>query len=67
MTATAQNALVFHQSAFDYSKILEPNHRKVEAHYITDLGALFSDDCLNVLPFIQNETVDTFFADPPLT
>ena len=65
MTATAQKALVFHQSAFDYSKVMKPKHRKVEPRYITDLGALFSDDCLNVLPLIRNETVDTIFADPP--
>jgi len=31
----------------------------------TPLGALFSDDCLNVLPAIESETVDTVFADPP--
>jgi site-specific DNA-methyltransferase (adenine-specific) len=33
--------------------------------YASDLGALFSGDCLTVLPFIRNEVVDTVFADPP--
>jgi site-specific DNA-methyltransferase (adenine-specific) len=33
--------------------------------YSTGLGALFSADCLKVLPFIKDETVDTVFADPP--
>ncbi|MEK7466475.1 MAG: site-specific DNA-methyltransferase [Planctomycetota bacterium] len=33
--------------------------------YSTDLGALFAGDCLNVLPMIRDEVVDTVFADPP--
>lgn len=33
--------------------------------YSTELGALFFADCLKVLPFIKDETVDTVFADPP--
>jgi len=33
--------------------------------YTTELGVLFSGDCLSVLPDIQDETVDTVFADPP--
>lgn len=33
--------------------------------YATELGALFSGDCLGVLPHIRSETVDTVFADPP--
>ena len=37
----------------------------VEAFYTTNRGALFDDDCLKVLPFIQEEVIDTIFADPP--
>ena len=33
--------------------------------YISELGKLFSDDCLDVLPSIEDETIDTVFADPP--
>ena len=31
----------------------------------TPLGKLYRDDCLNVLPHIEAETVHTVFADPP--
>ncbi len=32
---------------------------------VTELGQLFQGDCLEVLPMIGRETVDTVFADPP--
>jgi site-specific DNA-methyltransferase (adenine-specific) len=31
----------------------------------TDLGQLFQGDCLDILPMILDESVDTVFADPP--
>ena len=31
----------------------------------TELGVLFDGNCLDVLPKIQSETIDTVFADPP--
>lgn len=31
----------------------------------TEFGTLYSGDCLEVLPFIHDATVDTVFADPP--
>jgi site-specific DNA-methyltransferase (adenine-specific) len=31
----------------------------------TDMGALFAGDCLNVLPLISADSIDTVFADPP--
>lgn len=33
--------------------------------HVTGHGALFAGDCLEILPFIKNEVVDTIFADPP--
>ena len=33
--------------------------------YATDRGVLFNGDCLDILPHIEDETVDTVFADPP--
>lgn len=33
--------------------------------FTTDLGSLYSGDCLKVLPSIKDESVDTLFADPP--
>ena len=31
----------------------------------TGLGSLFQGDCLDTLPYIEDESVDTVFADPP--
>lgn len=31
----------------------------------TDMGNLYQDDCLNILPTIGDDTVDLIFADPP--
>lgn len=28
-------------------------------------GALYEGDCLNILPFVNDRSVDTIFADPP--
>jgi site-specific DNA-methyltransferase (adenine-specific) len=33
--------------------------------YFTEIGALFQGDCLEILPCIGDETIDTVFADPP--
>jgi site-specific DNA-methyltransferase (adenine-specific) len=33
--------------------------------YVTNLGALFQGDCLEVLPHIRDDCIDTVFADPP--
>lgn len=35
------------------------------AHFATELGVLWSGDCLTVLPTIRDGVVDTIFADPP--
>jgi site-specific DNA-methyltransferase (adenine-specific) len=48
----------FDPSPFFESPLLEPE-------YVTPLGALYGDDCLNVLGRMKSETVDTVFADPP--
>lgn len=32
---------------------------------VTPLGALFPGDCLEMLPLLKDEVVDTVFADPP--
>jgi len=33
--------------------------------YLTELGALFHGDCLEILPFLADQSIDTVFADPP--
>lgn len=39
--------------------------KPVEPYYTTDYGMLFDGDCLDYLPEIRDEVIDTFFADPP--
>jgi site-specific DNA-methyltransferase (adenine-specific) len=33
--------------------------------HFTELGILFQGDCLEILPFLPDQAVDTIFADPP--
>lgn len=33
--------------------------------YATEYGVLFENDCLDILPHLRDESVDTVFADPP--
>jgi site-specific DNA-methyltransferase (adenine-specific) len=35
------------------------------AYFASPLGLLYEGDCLNLLPFIKSESIDTVFADPP--
>jgi site-specific DNA-methyltransferase (adenine-specific) len=37
----------------------------VHPYHITARGALFDCDCMEILPVIRDEVVDTVFADPP--
>jgi site-specific DNA-methyltransferase (adenine-specific) len=34
-------------------------------YFATELGVLFENDCMDVLPHVRDESVDTMFADPP--
>ena len=60
-----QAALVFHRSGFDYEKFSREASFPTSPHYVTDMGALFSADCLEVLPQIADNSVDTVYAGPP--
>lgn len=33
--------------------------------YASGLGVLYEGDCLQILPLVQDESIDTIFADPP--
>ena len=33
--------------------------------HVTDLGRLYEGDCLKILPFIRDDSIDMVFADPP--
>ena len=50
-------------SAFDVDEF--SNNGCLSPVYKTNSGALFKDDCLNILPTIATNCVDTVFADPP--
>lgn len=58
----AQWVIKWKRGAFDVTPLTENGLRP---DYTTAMGALFSDDCLKVLPKIRSEVVDTAFADPP--
>ncbi|MBF0548245.1 MAG: site-specific DNA-methyltransferase [Candidatus Riflebacteria bacterium] len=58
------------QLCFTFPKTRTFDHFKyftnsIEPFYKTDLGALFSADCMKILPLIRENSIDTVFADPP--
>jgi len=59
-----QSALKLDERVFDPSHYLKAG-LKSKPFYASSLGALFSSDCMAVLPYIKDEVVDTVFADPP--
>lgn len=60
-----QSRLQWVRGEFDMAAFQEPGTAELRPHYTTALGALFDGDCLEVLPRIRSESVDTVFADPP--
>jgi site-specific DNA-methyltransferase (adenine-specific) len=40
-------------------------NKPMDSFYQSRYGALFHDDCLNILPGIKSNIIDTIFADPP--
>ena len=59
-----QAALKWDDRAFDVKSYLKEGSDLTPA-YASSLGALFSADCMAVLPKIKDQVVDTVFADPP--
>jgi len=49
---------------FDVSFLMKDPKAPLPVH-TTSLGALYSADCLRILPLIRDEVIDTVFADPP--
>lgn len=60
-----QPALKWDTRTFDIKPFLKQNVSVPKAAYTTGLGALFSTDCMKVLPGLADEVADTIFADPP--
>lgn len=48
---------------FEFQKYFK-NDNATPVH-ITANGVLFADDCLNILKNVNNDVIDTIFADPP--
>ena len=52
----------FDAQPYDVAPLFE---KPVDPYHVTTRGALFSGDCMAILPSIRTGTVDTVFADPP--
>lgn len=59
-----QQGLKWNQNGFDFKNLLKPDCI-TNPCYVSDLGALFSGDCVQVLNNFQNNIIDAIFADPP--
>lgn len=57
-----QAVIRWRKETFDITPFVKTG---VHPCYTTALGALFAGDCLNLLPKIRSQVVDTVFADPP--
>ncbi len=60
-----QTALKWNSGGFDIHPFLKDSAGSIESCYRTDLGVLFSADCVETLPSLKDGIVDTIFADPP--
>lgn len=61
----SQPVLKWNEETFDAARYLASKNGSIRPAYATSLGALFANDCMAVLPHIQDGLVDTVFADPP--
>lgn len=52
-------------SEFDFALHLKDGADRPIPYYRSNHGALFQGDCMLVLPWVKDETVDAVFADPP--
>ena len=60
----SQSALKWQDQRFDFHLWLK-DEATVKPSYVSPYGALFSANCMAVLPHIKDGVVDTVFADPP--
>jgi len=60
-----QTPFKWDQQTLSLEPFFEGGRLPVAPHYCTSLGALFSADCMRILPSIRDRVVDTVFADPP--
>jgi site-specific DNA-methyltransferase (adenine-specific) len=60
-----QAILKWNAETFEVAPLLKHHISGMAPVYTTEFGALFSADCLDVLPLLEDEVIDTVFADPP--
>lgn len=53
------------EDQFSYQKYFDLAEYAPEPYLLTKHGALFYNDCMDVLPWIKDDVIDTVFADPP--
>lgn len=58
-----QQSLEFNTTKWAVNRVLRPLYPKPVLQ--TKRGILFEGDCLDILKNVENETIDTVFADPP--
>lgn len=61
----SQSVLRWEDENFGVAPFLKSPRRNLLPFHATPLGALFSADCMEVLPLLKDDIVDTVFADPP--
>jgi site-specific DNA-methyltransferase (adenine-specific) len=64
-SAVRQPILKWTDKKFDVQKFLKGECNSLSPFHTTALGSLYATDCMNLLPLIKDEVVDTVFADPP--
>ncbi len=64
-TIREQKRLVWSLGKFDMRPFWADTDSTLKCHFETEHGALFSGDCLDVLPLLRDGCIDTVFADPP--
>jgi len=64
-----QSAQMRRTSLFETEKIDDKRYFVEGSHvspvHLTDLGVLYSSDCMKILPFLRDAIADCVFADPP--
>ena len=60
--SASQALLNWKDSKFDVAPFLKS---PASPFHVTPHGTLFADDCMNILPLLKDDTIDTVFADPP--
>lgn len=50
---------------FDHRPFFKRLPKETPPAHRTELGTLFAADCLQVLPHVKDQVIDTVFADPP--